>query len=304
MSTDLVFDLDFPPESGSCTQVSPLLRRMVAGNKGPFTFTGTCSYIVGRGQVAIVDPGPDEPEHIAALLAALRGETVTHVVVTHTHLDQSPAARAIAAATGAPIVGCGPHRRARALNAGETGSLERSNDILHAPDLEMREGDAVSGPGWTLTALATPGHTANHLAFTLAEENAILSGDHVMAWSTTFIGPPDGSMTDYMASLEKLKGRGETVYWPGHGGPVKEPQRFLRGLIHHRRQREASILTRLDAGDRTIATMVGTIYRDLAPALVPAAALSIFAHLEDLVGRGVVASEGPPRPDSEYWLAS
>jgi glyoxylase-like metal-dependent hydrolase (beta-lactamase superfamily II) len=300
MSSDLVFDLDFSPASDSCLQVAPLLRRLVAGNKGPFTFTGTCSYIVGQGQVAIVDPGPDREEHVAALLAAVRGETVTHIVVTHTHMDHSPAARAVAVATGAPIVGCGPHRAARSLAPGESRSLEGSNDALHVPDQEMREGDRIAGPGWTLEAVETPGHTANHLAFALPEENALLSGDHVMAWSTTFIGPPDGSMTAYMASLEKLRSRPETLYWPGHGGPVKEPQRFLRGLIHHRRQREASILGRLAAGDQTIAAMVGTIYRDLAPALVPAAALSIFAHLEDLVGRGLVATDGPPRPDGTY----
>jgi glyoxylase-like metal-dependent hydrolase (beta-lactamase superfamily II) len=300
MSADLAFDLDFSPASDSVVMLSPLLRRVVAGNKGPFTFTGTCSYIVGQGTVAIVDPGPDRPEHVAALLDAVRGETVSHIVVSHTHIDHSPAARAVAAATGAVIVGCGPHRSARALGPGETGRLEGSNDLDYSPAQELREGDRIEGPGWSLEAVETPGHTANHLAFALPEDRALLTADHVMAWSTTFIGPPDGSMTAFMNSLEKLKGRSETIYWPGHGGPVREPARFVRALIHHRRQREASILGRLEAGDRTISEIVGAIYRDLNPALVPAAALSTFAHLEDLVARGLVATDGHPTRDGTY----
>jgi glyoxylase-like metal-dependent hydrolase (beta-lactamase superfamily II) len=301
MSTDLVLDTDFSPVSDTSVTLSPLLRRVVAGNGGAFTFTGTCSYIIGQGRVAILDPGPADPAHIAALLEAVRGETVTDVVVSHTHRDHSPAARAIVAATGARLVGCGPHRASRDLAPGETQMSEGSNDTDYVPDLEMHDGDQISGPGWSLEALATPGHTANHLVFALAEESALLSADHVMAWSTTFIGPPDGSMADYMASLDKLRGRPETIYWPGHGGPVREPQRFVRALIHHRRQREASILGRLAAGDRTVTDMVGTIYRGLNPALVPAAALSIFAHLEDLVARGVVATTELPSRDGEYW---
>ena len=300
MSADLPLDLESAPDSGGVVTLTPLLRRVVAGNRGPFTFTGTCSYIVGRGRVAIIDPGPDRAEHVAALLGAVRGESVTHIVVSHTHMDHSPAARIVAAATGARIVGCSAHRAARELAPGEARTLEGSNDLAYAPDEEMREGDRIAGPGWTLEAIATPGHTANHLAFALPEEAALLSGDHVMAWSTTFIGPPDGSMSDYMASLDKLKGRSEAIYWPGHGGPVREPQRFVRGLIHHRRQREASILGRLAAGDRTITEMVVAIYRGLDAALVPAAALSIYAHLEDLVERGMVTTDGAPRRDGAY----
>jgi glyoxylase-like metal-dependent hydrolase (beta-lactamase superfamily II) len=300
MSSDLTFDLDFTPRPEAPEILSPLVRRVLAGNGGPFTFKGTCSYIVGRGRVAIIDPGPDRPDHIAALIDAVRGETVTHIVVTHTHMDHSPASRALAAATGAPIVGCGPHRAARALAEGETRSLEGSNDIEYQPDIEMHEGDVIEGPDWRLEALATPGHTANHLAFALPQEQALFSADHVMAWSTTVVAPPDGSMTEFMASLDKLRGRSETVYWPGHGGPVTEPQRFVRALIHHRRQREASILARLAAGDRTIPEIVAAIYQNLAPALIRAAGLSTFAHLEDLVGRGLALTEGAPRLDGEY----
>jgi glyoxylase-like metal-dependent hydrolase (beta-lactamase superfamily II) len=303
MSSDLTFDLDFAPRPEAPEIISPLIRRVLAGNGGPFTFKGTCSYIVGSGRVAIIDPGPDRPDHIAALIDAVRGETVTHIVVTHTHMDHSPASRALAAATGAPIVGCGPHRAARALASGETRSLEGSNDIEYQPDIEMRDGDVIEGPDWRLEALATPGHTANHLAFALPQEQALFSADHVMAWSTTVVAPPDGSMTDFMASLDRLRGRDETVYWPGHGGPVREPQRFVRALSHHRRQREASIVNRLAAGDRTIPAIVAAIYQGLAPALRGAAGLSVFAHLEDLVTRGLVATDGPPTLTSEYRLA-
>ena len=303
MSDELTFDLSLPGRTDACIAVSPLVRRVVASNAGPTTFTGTCSYIVGRGQVAILDPGPDVPEHVAALLAAVRGETVTHVLVSHTHRDHSPAARPIQAATGAAIIGCGPHRKARPLGLGEVNHLEGSADRDYRPDQELREGESVEGPDWRLTAVETPGHTANHLCFALPEEQALFSADHVMAWATPFIGPPDGSMRDYMASLDKLRGRAETIYWPGHGGPVREPQRFVRALIHHRRQREASILGRLAAGDRTVAAIVPAIYQGLAPALVGAAGFSVFAHLEDLVSRGIVATDGPPTLDAEYRLA-
>lgn len=294
------FDLDFAAPPGVCAALSPLVRRVVADNPGPVTFTGTCSYVVGRGRVAVIDPGPDSPAHVAALLDAVRGETVTHVVVSHTHKDHSPAAAAVAAATGARIVGCLPHRAARPLAEGEVNVLEASADLAYRPDEAMREGDAVEGPGWRLVAVETPGHMANHLAFALPQERALFSADHVMAWATSFVGPPDGSMSDYMASLDKLRGREEALYWPGHGGPVTEPQRFVRALHHHRRQREASILQRLSQGDRTIGEIVPAIYQGLAPGLVGAAGLSVFAHLEDLVARGLVASDGPPTLTGEY----
>jgi glyoxylase-like metal-dependent hydrolase (beta-lactamase superfamily II) len=294
------FDLAFQAEPGACTALSPLVRRVVADNPGPVTFTGTCSYVVGRGRVAILDPGPDSASHVAALLDAVRGETVTHVVVSHTHKDHSPAARAVQAATGARIVGCGPHRAARALAAGEVNALEASADLDYRPDLQMREGDAIEGPGWRLEAVETPGHMANHLAFALPQERVLFSADHVMAWATSFVGPPDGSMSAYMASLDKMRGRDDALYWPGHGGPVREPRRFVRALVHHRRQREVSILNRLAAGDRTIAEIVPAIYQGLAPGLRGAAGLSVFAHLEDLVERGLAVTDGPPTLDGAY----
>lgn len=303
-SDDIPFDRQFEDRPGHLGVLSPLCRRMLCPNPGPFTFTGTCTYVVGHGRVAVIDPGPDDPAHVAALLAALDGETVSHIVVTHTHRDHSPAAAALKAATGAPIVGCDPHRPSRMLALGEINPLDASADKDFRPDSQMLEGDAISGPGWSLKAIPTPGHTANHLAFEMREENTLFSADHVMAWSTTIVAPPDGSMADYMASLEKLRGAGHAVYWPGHGGPVREPERFLRALIHHRRQREASILTRLRAGDTQIRQIVMAIYEGIDSRLHGAAALSVYAQLEDLVARqSVTAEDGLVTLDGTYRLA-
>ena len=276
--------------SGGFTRVSPLVRRLVANNPGAFTFTGTCSYIVGNGEVAIVDPGPAEAKHIAALLDAVRGERVRHVLVTHTHRDHSPAAAAIRQATGAPVVGARPFRP-RFPDGGLAG-LDAAHDLAYAPDKVLADGERIEGRGYTLETVATPGHAANHLAFALLDENCLFSGDCVMAWSTSVVAPPDGSMGDYMASLDKLRERGDVVYWPGHGGPVREPQRYVRALAHHRRQREASILARLEAGDETIPEIVARIYENLDPALVGPARLSTLAHLEDLIARGLASADG------------
>ncbi|MBN9455770.1 MAG: MBL fold metallo-hydrolase [Bosea sp.] len=304
MSDDIAFDRTQTTPAGEVAELSPLVRRIIAGNSGPMTFTGTCSYIIGRGTVAIIDPGPDDAGHVARLLAAVDGETVSHIVVTHTHRDHSPAVPALQAATGARVVGCGPHRPSRALGPGEERVLDAAADSAFAPDWQMRDADAVSGPGWSLRAVETPGHTANHLAYTLAEEETLFSGDHVMAWSTSIVAPPDGSMAAYMASIEKLRGMTHRLYRPGHGGPVTEPQRFLRGLVQHRRQREAAVLNRIGAGDETIAAMVPAIYQGLAPALHGAAALSVLAQIEDLVARGLVAaSDAVPGLSSRYRLA-
>jgi len=280
-----------PPEA-RLTRLSPLLRRIIAGNASPFTFTGTCSYIVGEGKVAILDPGPAGDEaHLAALLDAVRAETVTHIVVTHTHRDHSPAARALKARTGAPIVGCGPHRPARQRSDGLGDSLDAGGDREHVPDLLMQEGDTVTGPGWTLSALSTPGHTANHLAFALAEESALLSGDQVMAWSTTVISPPDGSMRDYLESLRRLLTFEHAIYWPGHGGPVRDPQRYVRGLISHRRQRERMILEAVKDGAESVGAIVAKAYPGIAAKLTGAASLSTLAHLEWLIEQGLVHTE-------------
>lgn len=288
------------PEAGRLQTLSPLVRRRICPNGGPFTASGTCSYLVGHGAVAVIDPGPADDAHVEALLAALDGERVEAIVVTHTHRDHSPGARLLRERTGAPIVGCGPHRAARELAENELPALDASADREHRPDRELADGESLRGPGWTLTAVATPGHTMNHLAFAFPEENALFSGDHVMGWSTSIVAPPDGSMRAYMDSLERLRARSEGVYWPGHGGPVRDPRRFVRGLAAHRRQREAAIRARIVAGDREIGEIVRAIYQGLSPRLLGAAALNVFAHLEDLVERGFVATDGPPRLDGRF----
>jgi glyoxylase-like metal-dependent hydrolase (beta-lactamase superfamily II) len=298
---DIPFERNFDPKPDEVQQVSPLVRRVLAPNAGPFTFTGTCTYIVGRGEVAIVDPGPDNGDHVAALIDATKGERVAHIVITHTHRDHAPASRALQVATGAAIVGCRPYEPRRA-NAQASG-LDAAHDTDYRPARILSDGDTLEGPGFTLEAIATPGHASNHLAFALREENALFSGDHVMGWSTSIVAPPDGSMSDYMDSLEKLRARSETIYWPGHGGPVREPQRYLRALIHHRHQREAAILTRIKAGDNLIPEMVERIYEGLDARLKGAAALSVLAHLEDLVARGVVRAEGPASLATHYTPA-
>lgn len=272
---------------GRVEGVSPLVRRVLAHNPGPFTYTGTGTYLVGHGTVAIVDPGPDDADHVAALLAAVAGETVSHIVVTHTHRDHSPAAPAVKAATGATIVGCAP------LVLDDLGPrADAGFDATYAPDRVLADGDSVAGPGWTLTALHTPGHTSNHLCFALAEERALFSGDHVMGWSTTVVAPPDGDMAAYIASLRLLLDRDDAVYYPTHGSPVTEPQRLVRGLITHRKQRESQILARLAEGATTVAALVAAMYASVDPRLHPAAGLSVTAHLIDLRARGQVAAEG------------
>src|SRR5271157_683254 len=222
MSDDIPFDKSFDLQADKVTEVAPQVRAIVADNPGPFTFKGTMSYIIGRGKVAILDPGPDDDAHIAALLDAVRGETVTHIFVTHTHRDHSPGVPKVKAATGAKVYAEGPHRLARPLHIGETRRLDASADMDFRPDVALADGDAVSGDGWTMEAITTPGHTANHMSFALKESDLIFAGDHVMGWSTSIVAPPDGAMSDYMASLEKLARRAEPVYLPGHGDVVKD----------------------------------------------------------------------------------
>jgi glyoxylase-like metal-dependent hydrolase (beta-lactamase superfamily II) len=303
MSDDLTFDRSFDLAPGRAEEVVPGVRRVVADNPGPFTFKGTLTYILGRGKVAIIDPGPEDENHIKAVLDAVRHETVTHIFVTHTHRDHSPATGAIKAATGATVYAEGPHRASRPLNAGEAPRMEASNDTDFRPDHALSDGDVVSGDGWALEAVTTPGHTANHMAFALKDADLTFSGDHVMGWSTTIVAPPDGAMSDYMSSLNKLGARTETLYLPGHGGVIREAPRFVAGLILHRKAREASILHRLAKGATDIATIVRAIYIGLDPRLTNAAGFSVLAHMEDLVARGEVATDGPPSINGVYRLA-
>jgi glyoxylase-like metal-dependent hydrolase (beta-lactamase superfamily II) len=286
------------PPPRALTRLSPLMRRLVAPNASPFTFNGTCTYIVGNGAVAVVDPGPEDDAHLDALLAATAGEIVETILITHTHRDHSPGAKKLAAATGARVVGAAPF----ASTGDGTEGLDSAHDRAYAPDAVLADGETLQGAGYSIEAIATPGHCSNHLCFALIEDSALLSGDHVMAWSTSVVAPPDGSMRAYMASLEKLRGRPETIYWPGHGGPVVEPQRYLRALIHHRRQREASILAALGDGPQTIPALVAKVYAGINPALARAAGFSTLAHLEDLSGRGLVVAEAQDGDETRYRL--
>src|SRR5690348_12504509 len=303
MSDDIPFNRTLALAPGQVEEVAPGVRRLLCDNPSPFTFKGTMSYIVGRGQVAIIDPGPDDARHIDALLDAVRNETVTHVVVTHTHRDHSPGAARVKAATGATTFGEGPHRAARPLHIGEALRLDASNDTDFNPEQRLADGAVVSGPSFTLEAIATPGHTANHMAYALREQDLIFSGDHVMGWATSIVAPPDGAMSDYMASLGKLTRREEDLYFPGHGPAIPQARRFVSYYTLHRKAREASILHRLGKGPTDIPTIVRAIYIGIDPRLTGAAGLSVLAHMEDLVTRGAVMTDGAPAIDGVYRLA-
>jgi glyoxylase-like metal-dependent hydrolase (beta-lactamase superfamily II) len=300
---DIPFNRVFPSKPGVAEEVVPGVRRVLCDNPGPFTFTGTVSYIVGRGKVAIIDPGPDSEAHARALLDAVRGETVTHVFVTHTHKDHSSNSARIKALTGSLVYAEGPHRTSRPCYDSEKMSTESGADRDFRPDIEVRDGDVIQDEGWRLMSVATPGHTANHMAFAWPERGINFVGDHIMGWSTTIVSPPDGSMVDYMASLEKLSRRDEQLYFSGHGPEIRDGPRFARYLMRHRRAREASILHRLAKGEADIPTLVRAIYIGLDPRLSAAAGYSVLAHLEDLVARGVVLTDGDPVIGGRYRLA-
>jgi glyoxylase-like metal-dependent hydrolase (beta-lactamase superfamily II) len=291
---DITFDY------GACDRVSPLIRRVVANNPGPFTFRGTGTYIVGRGELAVIDPGPDMDDHLEAILAATAGETITHIFVTHNHADHSPLARPLAARTGATIYAC--------AKLGDPTScevrLEAGDDRDFRPDVGLCDGGVFAGKGWTIEAIPTPGHTSNHICYALLEENALFSGDHIMGWSTTVISPPDGDMGDYFASLDRIKARGFTTLWPTHGPPITDVAPFVQAYIDHRRAREAQILAAVARGHSRIKAMVPELYKDVDPRLHPAAAHSVMAHMVQMVRDGRLVTDGEPGLDSEYRLAA
>jgi len=266
---------------GEAATLSPLVRRVIAQNPSAFTFHGTGTYIVGRGKVAVIDPGPDDADHIDALLRALDGETVSHILVTHTHIDHSPGAARLKAVTGAQTFAFGGHPRHP-----DGLAVEQGGDLDFQPDVIIGEGDAVAGPGWTLQALHTPGHISNHLCFALPEEQALFSGDHVMGWSTSVISPPDGDMTDYFASLRKLLPREDRLYYPTHGPAIPAPLSHVQGFISHRQAREDQILACVRDGLTTVPAMVARMYEAVPRHLHPAAARSVQAHLAHMVGDG------------------
>lgn len=276
--------------TGIVEQVRPGVRRLLAANPSPFTYTGTQTYLVGEREVAVIDPGPDLAAHVDAIVAATAGQMVTAILCTHTHRDHSPASRPLAAATGAPIIGCAP------LALEDDGArADAAFDFDYAPDRVLADGEALAGPGWTLRAVATPGHTSNHLCLELEGTGILFTGDHVMGWSTTVVAPPDGDMAAYRASLALLLARDDLAYLPAHGPAVDTPHRHVRALIAHRRMRETQILDRVGAGEGRIPAMVETMYREIDPRLHPAAGRSVLAHLVELEAQGRV------RRDGEAW---
>ena len=331
------FNTDFDPRHGEMVDVSPLLRRMVCNNPSKYTFHGTGTYVIGHGDVAVVDPGPRGTAHVEALLRALDGETVRTILITHTHGDHSPAASALHDATGAPVLGFGPHPKdatseeADADDETEPGDQESGTeahddgqgkaelheqaktgtamdahrpDVDFDPDTRLAHGDTVQGPGWTVQALHTPGHISNHLCFALAEENAVLTGDHVMGWSTTIIPPPDGDVADYLESLQLLLDRSDEVLYPTHGGPINRPQRYVSALLNHRLRRESQVLGQLANGPASAKQMVAVLYADVRKELHRPAARSVVAHLTKLHNEGQAAPAIPdasPTSSATVW---
>ena len=293
MAVQIPYVREIKFEYGEADQVSPLIRRVVANNPSAFTFTGTGTYIIGEGEVAVIDPGPMIDAHVEALLRALEGETVTHILITHTHSDHSPAAAPLKKLTGAKTYGYGPH-------AGGQG--EEDGDMDFVPDVEIRHGDIIEGDGWTVECVHTPGHTSNHICFALREENALFTGDHVMAWSTSIVSPPDGNMFDYMNSLRLLLERDDEVYWPTHGAPIRDPKPFINSFIAHREEREAQIIEQIKAGHHHVKEMVPIIYAAVDKRLYPAAARSVYAHILGMLEDGRVVTDGTPTLDAAYRL--
>ena len=271
--------------TGTLLQISPRIGRVLAPNPSHFTYTGTQTYLVGTADVAVIDPGPPDEDHLAALVAAIGDRPVRAILCTHTHRDHSPAARPLSLRTGAPVIGCAP------LTLEDDGPrADAAFDPSYDPDRILSDGEQVAGEGWTLEAVTTPGHTSNHLCFALLQENALFTGDHVMGWSTSVISPPDGDMADYMRSMQRLLDRDDAVYYPAHGAPVPNPRRLVRGMMGHRKQREGQIIRFLERnGVSEIPAMVAEMYKGVDPRLHPAAGRSVLAHLIDLDGRGVAA---------------
>ncbi|WP_212525938.1 MBL fold metallo-hydrolase [Actibacterium sp. MT2.3-13A] len=291
----------FNPPPGEAQELEPGIRRILAPNPSPMTFRGTNTYLLGRRRVAVIDPGPDDPAHLAAILGALGpGETVSHILLTHSHVDHSALVPALARATGAPVLAYGDSAAGRDPQIAAIAGLGGGEgiDAGFAPDHCLADGDTVEGDGWSLKAIWTPGHMGNHMCFAAAD--AVFTGDHVMGWATSMVSPPDGDLTAFMASLEKLQGRHDRVFYPAHGAPVTDPEARLAELIAHRRGREAQILAALDSGPATVAALTARIYTDVAPSLLKAAGRNVLAHLIDLTRRGLAAPQGELRAEAVF----
>ena len=298
MKVHIPFQFDDDFEYGKIHDVSPLIRRIVAPNPSKFTFRGTGTYIVGRGNVAVIDPGPIIESHIAAILNALSEETITHILITHTHSDHSPAAKPLQAACGARIYGCEISRNRS--DSEESEPVEESVDSKFSPTVTLKHGQLIKGDGWTMECVHTPGHLSNHFCYRLLEEQALFSGDHVMGWSTSVIIPPDGSMSDYINSLKLLLQGDDKVYYPTHGPPITDPIPFVESFLHHRKQREQEIIECFYQGIDKISGMVAVVYRDIDPALHPAASRSMLATMIKLWEEGRVKCDGKPALNTHY----
>ena len=291
-------ELDF--EYGQVDTLAPGIRRVIANNPGPFTFSGTGTYILGTGKVAVIDPGPDDQEHIDAILAALEGESISHILVTHTHMDHSPGCKKLQAACDAPTYAYGRHGAGKI----EQGiNVEEGGDMDFDPDHLVRHGDIIEGGDWSVECVYTPGHTSNHMCFSLREQKALFSGDHVMGWSTSIVSPPDGDMSEYMDSLELLLDRDDVIYWPTHGPCIEEPKAHVRAFIQHRQEREQQIIDCLEQGIFNIREMVPAMYHDTPEFMYPAAARSVLAAMDNLLKKQRVVLASGAGLEGEYRLA-
>lgn len=286
------FDRSFDVPYGDVQRLSPMVSRLLARNPSPFTFRGTGVYLVGANEaardVAVIDPGPLVPEHLDALKRAIAGKHVTHILITHTHSDHSPAAQPLKQWTGAVTYGFGPH----GSGPDDRVKVEEGGDRDFVPDVWVRDGEVIAGKGFTFDCVHTPGHTSNHMCYALREEKALFTGDHVMGWSTTVVAPPDGDMAQYMASLRKLIARDDRILYPTHGGPIRDPKPFLQAYLDHRLEREAQIVACLHDGVNTIPEIVARLYAEVDRRLHPAARRSVLAHLIQLQAEGRVAHQG------------
>jgi glyoxylase-like metal-dependent hydrolase (beta-lactamase superfamily II) len=301
MAVTIPFVREIEFEYGVVQQVSPMIRRVIANNPGPFTFTGTGVYIIGHGNVCVIDPGPDLSDHFDALKAALKGETISHVLVTHSHMDHSPLAHPLARWAGCSVLASG--EMSIAANESEV-RLEAGDDTRFKPDAALNDGTVIEGDGWTIEAIATPGHTSGHMCFALKEENCLFSGDHIMGWSTTVISPPDGDMDDYLNSLHKIADREFETIWPTHGSPIKDPAPFVAAYIAHRLDREDQIIAQLSAGQTKIKEFVPIMYAAVDARLWPAACHSVMAHVTRLVKNGRVTLNEGTGIDGAYRLSA
>jgi glyoxylase-like metal-dependent hydrolase (beta-lactamase superfamily II) len=300
VSVEIPFRRQLDFSYGAAETVGEGIRRVIAENPSPFTLYGTGTYILGTGKVAVIDPGPADVQHIQALLKAVEGETISHILVTHTHMDHSPGCRILQEHCDAPTYAYGPHGAGK-LEQGVP--VEEGGDMEFEPQELVRNGDIIEGGDWSVECVYTPGHTSNHMCFQLREQKALFTGDHVMGWSTSIISPPDGDMADYLASLNLLLERDDEVFWPTHGPAIEDPKGIVRAFIEHRKERQAQILRCVADGVELITDMVPVMYKGTPEFMYPAAARSVFAAVEYMVNRGELQTDGAVNLDGRYRAA-